>query len=231
MKKIIYSRPDGGLSVVAPLEGSRLAFFIRLADGTALPSGVAPFFERPVDSILRRWPIAGASAEWAESEAAFVARIAESDVFVTITDSPDAVRSKMGVDLPADVAAPAMMLQRNADSYGIGYTRTPYLIVDESEIPKDRTYRNAWKADGRAIVHDMPKCVEIHKNRMRQARAGRFVELDIRFMKALEEPSTEGERAEIVSLKRELRDVTRDPRINEAQTPEDLTAVWPECLS
>lgn len=75
MKKIIYTRPDGGVSVVHPSEGFRLAFFITLADGSRLPSAKAPFEPRPVDTILRCWPVAGATVEWAESLAQFLERV------------------------------------------------------------------------------------------------------------------------------------------------------------
>ena len=34
MKVILYTREDGGLSIVMPSEGARLAFFITLQDGT-----------------------------------------------------------------------------------------------------------------------------------------------------------------------------------------------------
>lgn len=37
--------------------------------------------------------------------------------------------------------------------------------VDESEIPADRTFRNAWKANGRKVEVDMPKAREIAKGR------------------------------------------------------------------
>lgn len=80
MKVIIYTRPDGGLSVVQPAEGARLAFFITTEDGTRIPSGDGPFEAVPADTILRTWPVAGAVAEWAETEDEFVARIAAKDV-------------------------------------------------------------------------------------------------------------------------------------------------------
>lgn len=76
MKKIIFTRPDGGLSVVHPAEGARLAVSVTLADGTRLVAS-AP---QPVDRYLRRWPVAGAIPEWAETEEAFVTRIAGKDV-------------------------------------------------------------------------------------------------------------------------------------------------------
>lgn len=76
MKVIISSRPDGGASVTVPTEGSRLSTGIKLASGESLKSELP----QPVDKFLRGWPVAGAIAEWAESEDEFVLRIVEKDV-------------------------------------------------------------------------------------------------------------------------------------------------------
>lgn len=77
MKKIIYTSPNGALAVVHPSEGARLAHWITLADGVVVPAINPP---QPVDTILRAWPVAGAVADWAETEEEFVARIAVKDV-------------------------------------------------------------------------------------------------------------------------------------------------------
>src|SRR3990167_5030339 len=87
MKKIIFSRPDGGVSVVNPAGGARLAFSVTLQDGSVLSDEVAtmpsPIFRKiahPIDYFLHRWPVAGAVSEWAETEDEFLARIAAKDV-------------------------------------------------------------------------------------------------------------------------------------------------------
>ena len=74
MKKIVYQKPDGGIAVVHPAEGARLAMSIELEDGTKLSGGPAP-----VDTFLRRWPVDGATVEWAETEEEFLRRIAAKD--------------------------------------------------------------------------------------------------------------------------------------------------------
>jgi hypothetical protein len=99
-------------------------------------------------------------------------------------------------------------------------------IVDESEIPKDRTFRNAWKANGNKVEHDMPKCREIHKDKLRQERKPLLEALDVEYMKALEEDDKD-KIAEIKVKKKELRDVTDHPDLNTALTPEELKKVWP----
>lgn len=215
MKKIIYTQPDGTVAVVNPVEGARLAKWVVLQDGTVLVSlerGIAVAAEDlvefvmgrieafvafdgsiikpvPVDRFLRRWPIEGAVAEWAETEDEFVERIARKDV-------------------PSGV---------------------PYEIVDESAIPADRTFRNAWKAGTGKVEHDMMKCREIHKNRLREIRAPKLAALDVEYMRALEMGDS-AKAAEIAAQKQALRDVTKDPAIALAKTPDALKIAVPEVL-
>lgn len=195
MKKIIYTRQDGGLSVVHPVEGARLAFSIMLADGTVLPKGAdTPKFKDaapvPVDSILRRWPVEGAVPRWAETEDEFVTRIAVKDV-------------------PAD----AIGMQ----------------IVDATAVPADRTFREAWKSGISGIVHDMPKCREIHKNKLRELRAPKLAALDVEYMRTLESGDT-ARMQQIAAQKQALRDVTKSPALTAANTPDELKAAIPDIL-
>lgn len=93
-------------------------------------------------------------------------------------------------------------------------------------IPQDRSFRSAWKFDGGFSV-DMPKARNIHRDRMRKARALKLAALDVEAMRAVEESKP---LAPIVQRKQELRDVTALPAIEAARTPEELKAVWPDCL-
>lgn len=58
-------------------------------------------------------------------------------------------------------------------------TGVDYEIVDTADIPSDRTFRNAWERNGRAISHNMTKAKEIAHERRRVARAAEFAPLDI----------------------------------------------------
>ena len=102
-------------------------------------------------------------------------------------------------------------------------------VAFRQSVPADRTFRDAWIWDGSAIAHDMAKCREIHKNRMRHARKPLLEALDVEYMRA-NEAGDVAKRLAVVKKKQELRDVTADPRIESAKTPEELKAVWPECL-
>lgn len=102
-------------------------------------------------------------------------------------------------------------------------------IIDPEQIPLDRTFRGAWEYDESAVLVNMDKAREIHKNILRSLRLPIFEQLDAEFTKALESGDiTEQQR--IAILKQELRDVTEDPRIVEARTPEELKAIIPAIL-
>ncbi len=104
-----------------------------------------------------------------------------------------------------------------------------YHIIGEADVPEDRIFRNAWVMDGKTIGCDMDKAREIHRDAMRAARTPKLAALDIAYQRA-DEAKDDAAKAVIAAQKQELRDVTADPRIDAAQTPAELKAVWPEVL-
>lgn len=110
---------------------------------------------------------------------------------------------------------------------GHGFRHNPVVswrIVPFSAFPEDRAYRAAWLDDGKAIGHDMAKARAIHRDVLRAARAPRLAELDVEVMKALESKD-DASLSEAVLEKQALRDAPADPRIEAAQTIEELRAV------
>lgn len=99
-------------------------------------------------------------------------------------------------------------------------------FVDRKDVPDDRTYRNAWKSDGARVVHDMAKAREVHRQRIRRVRAAKLTELDVAYQRA-DEGGDFGLKQVIARRKQELRDLTADPAIDAATTPEALRATWP----
>lgn len=93
--------------------------------------------------------------------------------------------------------------------------------IDPSSIPADRSFRDAWKAD---LSHDMAKCREITRGRLRRARAPMLAALDVEYQRADESGDAKA-KAEIAARKKALRDATADPRIDAAKTVDDLKAV------
>lgn len=102
-------------------------------------------------------------------------------------------------------------------------------VVEESAIPTDRTFRNAWRQNGSSVATDMGLAREIHKQRLRDLREPLLEALDIAFLKAMERGDTD-EQILIVSEKQALRDVTYDPAIESAKTPDELRQVLPDIL-
>lgn len=72
---------------------------------------------------------------------------------------------------------------------------------------------------------DKAKAIDIE--RRRQARAPKLAELDTAFIQALER-NDNARRAELVTMKQKLRDITTDPKQIAAKSLDDVIAAWPE---
>ena len=81
----------------------------------------------------------------------------------------------------------------------------PYRIVNDDEVPSDRTFRNAWKDDN-GIKVDMPKAKDMTKARLRAERIPLFEAQDVAFQRALEAGSST---ASIIAEKNRLRDLPK----------------------
>ena len=78
-----------------------------------------------------------------------------------------------------------------------------YRIVNDEDVPSDRTFRNAWKHD---LTVDFPKAQAITKERLRSDRKPLLEAQDVLFQRALE---TGKDATAIVKEKQRLRDVTK----------------------
>ena len=94
-------------------------------------------------------------------------------------------------------------------------------------VPADRVFRGAWQFNGAAVEIDMDKARDIHRNNLRAERAPKLAALDVAYMKALEQGSIT---TTIAAQKQALRDVTTDPRIEAAATPDALKALTLDTL-
>jgi hypothetical protein len=99
-------------------------------------------------------------------------------------------------------------------------------VIDPADIPRDRTFRDAW---GHDLKVDMPKAREIHKQHLRELRAPLLAAADIEYMLALEAGVIAQQRA-VALRKQALRDVTAHPAIAAAKTPDELKAAIPDVL-
>lgn len=101
--------------------------------------------------------------------------------------------------------------------------------MDVADVPEDRTFRDAWRLSGGKIAHDMEHCRAIHRDHLRALRAPKLAALDVEYQRA-DEAGDAARKSSIAARKQALRDVTADPRIDAATTPEELKMVTPEAL-
>ena len=73
------------------------------------------------------------------------------------------------------------------------------------------------------IKTDMAKAKEIHKEKIRIARAPKLIELDVEFQRALE---TGASTTDIVAKKQALRDAPANSNITSANSEAELKAQW-----
>ena len=98
-----------------------------------------------------------------------------------------------------------------------------YETVEDSVIPTDRSFREAWKQNNKTIETDMAKAKEVHKNKIRVARELLLNNLDIEYIKALE---TGADASAIIAKKKALRDAPADSAIDAATDEAALKAQW-----
>lgn len=110
----------------------------------------------------------------------------------------------------------------------IGAKVASHRPISRAEIITDRTFRAAWEDTGKIDVN-MPKARDIHRDRLRAIRAPLLADLDTQYMRA-DETGDAILKAEIAAKKQALRDITDDPAIEAAKTPEELKAVRPAIL-
>ena len=103
-------------------------------------------------------------------------------------------------------------------------------IVPVSEIPIDRTFRNAWKRGNGRVDIDMPKARLIHMDRIRVLRNKKLDDLDTEDKIATD--ANDGQRrAEIAQERQTLRDIPQNFDLSVATTPGELKALIPTELA
>lgn len=139
------------------------------------------------------------------------------------------ITTEYGVDGPHWTVKPTTLyIQSVLDKYGwtgdeaiVSWRVVPNDFVNEQT---DRTFRNAWKDGEAKPAVDMPKAREIQRDRLREIRIPLLDALDIAYQRA-DETGDVNEKIRIVREKQRLRDLPADPRIEAAQTPEDLKEI------
>lgn len=99
-------------------------------------------------------------------------------------------------------------------------------VIQESDIPADRAFRDALEDDGKVLRHNLTKARDIHLARLRRKRVLLLEQLDRDWSRANGQGRT-SEAAEIESKRQRLRDMTKDlaPAIAAAKNTDELKAV------
>lgn len=104
-----------------------------------------------------------------------------------------------------------------------------WMNVERSQLP-EASFQSAWVVDGSRVVVDMAKARDIHRAKIRRARAPLLAELDVAYQRS-DEVGNDDIKSDIAARKAALRDCTEDSLIEAATTPEQLKKVWPDALT
>ena len=90
-------------------------------------------------------------------------------------------------------------------------------IIEDTELPADRVFRNAWNYE---LKEDIIKSREIWKDKLRVDRKPLLEQLDIDYMRSVEDGI---DSTDIIAEKQRLRDITLS--VDAAKTIKEIKAV------
>lgn len=101
-----------------------------------------------------------------------------------------------------------------------------YRVIQDGEIPTDRTFRDAWVDTGSKVTHDMKRARVIHLSRLRRDRNAKLDELDRDWMRASGQKNLP-EMDSVETKRQALRDLpeTLASVIEAATTVEELKTI------
>ena len=108
-----------------------------------------------------------------------------------------------------------------------GHTVVSWRRISDAEhalFERDRPYRNALVDNAGRIEYDMSRARERHRLQLRRERTAAMIDLDARFMRALGQ-GNKAEQDAVEAERQKWRDVPADPRIEAAQTLEELKQI------
>ena len=96
--------------------------------------------------------------------------------------------------------------------------------------PAARAFRNAWDIVNGKPILVMDRARDLHRDRLRVARAPLLAATDVDYQRA-DENGDLAQKTAVAARKQALRDITKHPAIDAAETPEDLAALTLEALT
>lgn len=118
----------------------------------------------------------------------------------------------------------AHVIERN------GLTDSAVELPEDWTPPDDRTFRDAWRLNGKGLEVDMDRARVIHMGRIRRARDAKLPALDVQFTRA--QGRKDAAAADAVEAQRQtLRDLPTTFDLSKASTPDELRRLWPAELA
>lgn len=102
-----------------------------------------------------------------------------------------------------------------------------YCVIDSTDLP-DGLFRESWVLKKNKVVCDLTKAKDIWKDKWRKARVPILRQLDLEFMKAVEQADSDMIRT-IGVKKQQLRDIT-NTSLSKARNIDTLKQIWPDIL-
>jgi len=104
-----------------------------------------------------------------------------------------------------------------------------YNIVEDSNLPTDRSFRNAWIFSDDIIQVDMTKAKDLMRDKIREVRKDLLASEDVTFMRAVETADADAQAAS-AARKQALRDAPLASAISNASNVTALKAAWDTSL-
>lgn len=144
---------------------------------------------------------------------------------LVLIERPDGGVSIMQMVETADGGAEIAKWEAGSGARVVGWYE-----VGATDLPSDRTFREAWThiGAGKCAV-DMSKARSLQMDRIRASRDAELAKLDGPAIRALEQGDADA-MAEIARQKQRLRDIPQTFNLTQAETPEALAAIWPAGL-
>ena len=142
----------------------------------------------------------------------------DDSTYKHFAESPEDLTGEFWVD---DVSLHELLIKVGTTDYS----------VTNNEVNLDglnKIFREAWEGvESTEVTINMDKAKDIMRDRIRIGRKSVLLDLDTKFMKALE---TGADTTAIVSEKQTLRDLTQSDTLVNATTPTELEAAYPDTL-
>ena len=104
-----------------------------------------------------------------------------------------------------------------------------YSIVEDAQVPTDRSFRDAWALSDGSIQVEMTKAKDLMRDKIREVRKDLLAAEDVAFMRAVETADADAQTAS-AARKQALRDAPLASAISNASDVAALKAAWDTSL-